>query len=760
MNLQETLKETVNQAHKCGLSVVPPRQDGSKAPIGKTWKQYQEVRPTKEQIAEWYRNEKCTGIGFICGKVSGNLEVLDFDDKDIYEQYRSLVINSGLKDILERIESGYLEDSPGGAHCLYRCKQISGNTKLAKKNKDETLIETRGEGGYIITAPTYGKVNVNGSYVLKSGGISTIPTISPDERKALHDIARTFDQEIRIDTKYISIKSDARRPGDEYITQTRWEDILKPHGWTIVYQRGNTTYWRRPGKKLGISATTNHNDSDLLYPFTTSTVFENEKGYNRFSAYTILNHDGDFKTAAKALTAKGFGSNSNIKQIQKVSGQNLDNQTSPITEHPNKNQNIVKLVCGKDLKIQPIDWAWNGFLARGKLHIYAGAPGDGKTTVAGALGATITIGGRWPDGTRCEMGNVLMWSGEDDPSDTLLPRFLAQGGDPNRIFFVQGCSQNGEVRSFDPATDMQALVQAAEKVGDVRLVIVDPVVNAVTGDSHKNTEVRRALQPLVDMAQSMGAVVLGITHFTKGTSGRDPVERVNGSIAFGAIARIVFASAKVKSEDGKTTRLFVRAKSNIGPDGGGFEYHLEQVELPKTGIVTSKMLWGNAIEGTARELLAAADVEHTEKQETKKDRATEWLQDLLKDGPIASSEIKEQIGEAGYSWATIRRAKDDLGIKPYPSKYGGKWRWALPEVAQAEVAQKTPTQKHEQLRDKRATMAESTTYDHKTEQKIGKNNEVAHLLNKTEEGDFEQLHDQTTIEDPKQPAPKRKVVDL
>jgi putative DNA primase/helicase len=215
----------------------------------------------------------------------------------------------------------------------------------------------------------------------------------------------------------------------------------------------------------------------------------------------------------------------------------------------------VVLVNGADLTPEPVRWLWDGWLAMGKLHILAGAPGQGKTTIAIGFAATVTSGGRWPDGSRCVPGNVLIWSGEDDPADTLLPRLLAAGADASRVFFVTGARVNGELDSFDPSRDMLALQEQAERIGNVRLIIVDPIVSAVTGDSHKNTETRRALQPLVDLAAGMDAALLGITHFSKGGQGSDPTQRVVGSIAFTAVARVVLVAARVKSEDGEDRRI-------------------------------------------------------------------------------------------------------------------------------------------------------------------------------------------------------------
>jgi putative DNA primase/helicase len=239
--------------------------------------------------------------------------------------------------------------------------------------------------------------------------------------------------------------------------------------------------------------------------------------------------------------------------------------------NPPKQPDRVILTRGTDLNPEPVAWLWPYWLALRKLHILAGAPGQGKTTLALAMAATVTVGGRWPDGTRTSAANVLIWSGEDDPADTLLPRLLAAGADRDRCYFVQGARRDGEMVPFDPARDLAKLREAIQEIGGVSLLIVDPVVSAVSGDSHKNTEVRRALQPLVDLADACNCAILGITHFSKGGQGGDPSQRVVGSVAFAAVARVVLVAAKVRAdEEGRDVRILARSKSNIGPDDGGF----------------------------------------------------------------------------------------------------------------------------------------------------------------------------------------------
>ena len=193
-----------------------------------------------------------------------------------------------------------------------------------------------------------------------------------------------------------------------------------------------------------------------------------------------------------------------------------------------------------------------------------------------AMAATVSMGGKWADGSKCEAGRVLIWSGEDDPADTLAPRLLAAGANVQRCSYLTGKrSKDGQAQPFDPAHDMPQLEAALRKMGGVDLLVIDPVVSAITGDSHKNAEVRRGLQPVLDLAAAQKCAVLGITHFSKGGQGADPTQRVIGSVAFSAVARVVLVAAKAKDKEGKEVRILARSKANIADDSGGFEYYLE-----------------------------------------------------------------------------------------------------------------------------------------------------------------------------------------
>ncbi len=339
----------------------------------------------------------------------------------------------------------------------------------------------------------------------------------------------------------------------------------------------------------------------------------------------------------------------------------------------------VVLLRGDALTPEPINWLWPGWLAAGKMHILGGQAGTGKTTLALALAATLTAGGRWPDGSRSPRADVVIWSGEDDPTDTLMPRLLAMGADMRRVHFVAGMTADGKRRVFDPASDMEALAAALRALGTVRLLIVDPIVSAISTDSHKNSETRRGLQPLVDLAASIKCTLVGITHFSKGTQGREPIDRITGSLAFAAVARVVMVAAKDTEQD---RRILCRAKSNIGPDDGGFAYELRQDELAAyPGVCASSVLWGEAIEGSAREILGAAESQPEEGGALSK--AQDWLREFLAEGPQPQREVMSAADAFCHSRKTLRRAKDAIGIesRKMGGDFGGrgaKWFWCLP----------------------------------------------------------------------------------
>lgn len=342
--------------------------------------------------------------------------------------------------------------------------------------------------------------------------------------------------------------------------------------------------------------------------------------------------------------------------------------------NPSPSARKVQVRCGADIKPVPITWLWTGWVPAGKLTILAGAAGTGKTTLALGIASTLTAGGKWPDGSLCETkGNVLIWSSEDVANDTLVPRLIAAGADLRRCYFIDGIADNGESVPFDPCRDILELHRTAEEIGGVSLLIIDPIVSAVAGDMHRANDVRRSLQAVVDFAAAHQCAVIGITHFAKGGAGKTPQDRVIGSQAFGALARMVLVTAK--EEDGDR-RVLARAKSNIAPDDGGVSYTLE-LKTIEGGIEATHAVWGGIVEGSARDILGEVEHDDSEDVSSKAD-AERFLVHLLADGPVAAKQVKADADGAGYSLATIRRAQKTIGVVTVKSAMKGGWTWALP----------------------------------------------------------------------------------
>ncbi|WP_339730814.1 AAA family ATPase [uncultured Pseudomonas sp.] len=351
---------------------------------------------------------------------------------------------------------------------------------------------------------------------------------------------------------------------------------------------------------------------------------------------------------------------------------------------------------------QAIRWAWPGWLALGKLTILAGAGGTGKTTLSIGLAAVLTSGGRWPDGEICkERRSVIIWSSEDDPADTIVPRLIAAGADLSKVYILQGRINGlGDTQPFDPSKDIDLLAAELDRIGDVGMIMIDPIVSAVAGDMHRANDVRRALQGLVDLAEQYDCAVLGITHFSKGSAGNNPAERVLGSQAFGALARTVLVAAKQEDSD---LRVLARAKSNIAVDDGGCSYSIDECSIDG-GITTTRVLWGDKIEGCARDILA--DVERVDNEETneKKD-AEQFLISLLADGQVSVKQVKADAAGAGHAWRTVERAKKSIGVEAVKAGLKEGWVWRLGSEDR-QLTPKTATKNSGGLREKVAVFGD------------------------------------------------------
>lgn len=309
MAMTEILDTAMSYAH-AGLSVIPVRPDGSKA-AAVPWADFQKRIAGDDELRQFFSNG--SGIAIIAGAVSGYLEILDFETGAPFHEWLSLIEQHDLQLASTLVIIG---TPTGGHHVPYRCPTgIAGNQKLAMRmdaDKPKVLIETRGEGGYVVTVgspaachPTKRRYSLIQGDLVPGSGEHSIPTISAEQRSLLIDAARSFN-EVRKEA-HSDLKSEQsrgnQRPGDVLAERMKWPEILEPHGWKMASGgRGEERLWRRPGKESGFSATTNYRGSDLLYVFSTNAApFQHEESYTKFAAFALLAHAGDFKAAARAI---------------------------------------------------------------------------------------------------------------------------------------------------------------------------------------------------------------------------------------------------------------------------------------------------------------------------------------------------------------------------------------------------------------------------------------------------------------------------
>jgi putative DNA primase/helicase len=328
--------------HNAGVSTIPIQTNGTKRPAIR-WADYQARIPELGEIERWWGNGQEYGLAVICGAVSGNLEMTELEgkvalDSDLMARLQREFEFQGLEWLWEGLRQTYSEWTPsGGIHLIYRISDhpVPGNEKVARRpateeelaenpqDKIKTLAETRGEGGYVIVAPTSGFCHPSGeSWNLLGNSVpGNVPTITWEERNLLHGVLSTvLDETIETPAPSSSLvattspgqhhaEGAGSRPGDEWAERTSWADILEPAGWTWSHRSGREDHWTRPGKSKrdGTSATTNYQDTDLLKVFSSSTEFDTDGTYTKFGAFATLYYNGDHREAARGLARSGYG---------------------------------------------------------------------------------------------------------------------------------------------------------------------------------------------------------------------------------------------------------------------------------------------------------------------------------------------------------------------------------------------------------------------------------------------------------------------
>jgi P4 family phage/plasmid primase-like protien len=411
--------------YDAGVSVLPISPGGNKKPALSSWKALQSERMTAAQVDGYWGNGSRFGVALICGAVSGSLEMTELEvDATKASDLQAVAEECDLRGVRwlwdELFNYGYMEWTPsGGLHLIYRVEdhEIPGNTKLAMRlaeddelNPEErrsrgnnpnlqfwrTRAETRGEGGYVVVAPTSGLCHSSGQpWIVGAGQIGEIPTITWEQRMSLHAaITSALDQTPppapAVPRQEVAVRIDGElRPGDDWENQHDWDEPwFTGQGWTVSHRVGTETFWVRPGKEArdGHSASTGYNgDKDRLYVWSTSTGLPTETPLSKFFVYSFYHYNGDMARAASALRRENYGSPATAAPSSSLMPWTPDDN-HPVSLPPRGGLDLTDVGSGRRMKDafgdqfrfntrEDVWYRWNGsaWVKDEHLHIWRAA---------------------------------------------------------------------------------------------------------------------------------------------------------------------------------------------------------------------------------------------------------------------------------------------------------------------------------------------------------------------------------------------------
>jgi len=533
-----------------GLSVLPALPNEKRPSI--SWQAFQTRLPSSIELDAWFGDANAACI--VCGAVSGNLEMIDFDlAGEMYPAWCE-AIEQLAPGLLERL---VIESTPsGGFHVVYRCDTaVAGNIKLASRlfdadddlpltvgSKDYkprrhddgrwfatvVMIETRGEGGLFLCAPSPG-------YELIQGDLAHPPTITAKERETLLSAAGYLDEaapKIGVESTPAVAASPTTngnvftpadvglparsqtRPGDDFGERGDIRPYLEQHGW-VKTRTGENEYWRRPGKTSGASATLK---GGVFYVFSSNAApFEPQKGYGPFQVFALLEHHGDYSAAAAALGRAGYGDRHRVQS----KGMDLSEffpEPAVATVLPTASgpPSIGSLVAAHPRLRPPVI---HGLLREGETMNVIASPKTGKSWLTLDLAIAVATGRPWLERYRTVPGPVLIIDNELHPETSAhrLPMVAEARGVPMRDVAEQIRVDNLRGHLQDIFT-MEKYFGALER-GRFKIIVLDAFYRfmPVGKDENDNGTMANIYNHIDAFADRLGCCFVLIHHSSKGS---------------------------------------------------------------------------------------------------------------------------------------------------------------------------------------------------------------------------------------------------
>ena len=618
------------------LTLIPLGQEGDrlKRPRIK-WQQYQKDDVTEEQIEQWWGQKPSSNIGIVTGK---EIVVVDADSPEAEQWARD-----NLSPTQWEVTTG------NGAHFYYCYSPASDSIKNSAGNG----LDVRGKGGYVVAPGSIHLSGVRYSWVEKVGFTADyaneLPELTAEHLQLIKAYQKTGAAPVSTTSGHQSfgdmrtVPNAPGRPakkGSRNNELARFAGKLFSKGLSIEEVSEECDEWN------------DHLEDPLEIEEVLNTVASIEKTHERNQAKVAK----AVKEPLESVDAKPrLARRSNTRERRLLATRNFG-----------------------DIESKQVQWLWRGRIPS-KLTILAGNPGCGKSQITIAMAATVSIGGCWPDSTPCEKGSVIFICCEDDASDTIKPRLEAAGADCSKITIVDGVrNEDGTVAGWDLEDGAEYLGDLCGRLGDVRLIVIDPITAYLGGsDGHSTSDVRGLLAPLMSLADKREIAVIAISHLNK-NSGGEAIGRITGSGAYVAAARAAFLVGEHPDEEG--AYCMATLKANLSKEKTAVGYSVRTVTT-KDHIETSRVEWMlGVIDIDADTLMKPKRTPIDMDVQSAKTDAAAFLISMLKDGPVLSTTVYKEADEAGIAEATLKRAKKSIGIRS--DKEGSKWYTALPKRLQ------------------------------------------------------------------------------
>lgn len=682
----------------CGKADCPRKTWGKhpRTPSGN-----RDATTAPDQIRAWWTRWPDANIGVATGADVG-VVMIGPDGEQGIADLAELEQDLGPLPRTKKAKSG-----SGGQHLYFRWPSVGLPIKN-RKNHRGTLIDVRGDGGHFVAPPS---VNGNGPYqwIDQEAELAELPEAwaewcRTDERKEHSQPPSGF--------------SATASSGDRTPVIERARKYLAKMPEAIDGQRGHDRLFTAARVLVHGFRLPTEDAYDLL---------ANEYNHRCLPPWSEkeIRHKIDQAATKPSKMPRGWlldgdqFANGGWQHQHETGGQQRAESHKP---PPAGGRFMPELLCAKDIPPEFVQWLWTGRVPLGRGTLVAGRGGLGKTLLLCNMAATVSRGRFWPDGHKSPRGDVLFLSAEDEPADTLVPRAMAAGAELTRIHFLRGAvaeveSEGGKQKKVRKSIDLKAgmdiIAEAVDRLPELKLVIIDPIGSYLGRgtDSHRDNEVREALDGIARLAAERGFAVVFIAHVNKSSMNAFADDAILGSRAFSTFCRAT--QHLVGDPDDKARRLLMPGKCNLAMTPAGLAYTVGQVEVDGAGDQPRVCWCPDPVEGDANDYVGTGGGRSGGRSGGggggdgggggELAEAVEFLIKLL-NKPMLQEHVRQHAIAADISKATLKRAKARANVtsKPEPKKFepgkppkywwgvGKDWQIPPPEEAQPTITPDLP----------------------------------------------------------------------